>query len=88
MRLPTSAEICRLKSLLDGEQLPISQLNTAFFKELLEEGYLMIVPKGKNRSAVIARNKEYLAKHISQKWQIKDFDEYVSLREGSSPTRI
>lgn len=88
MRLPTSTEIGRLKRLLDGEQLPSSQLNTIFFEELLKEGYLMIVPKGKNRSAVIARDKDYLAKHISQKWQIKDIDEYVSFREGPPPTRI
>ena len=88
MRLPTPTEIGRLKRLLDGEQLPSSQLNTVFFEELLNEGYLMIVPKGKNRSAVIARDKDYLAKHISQKWQIKDIDEYVSFREGPPPTRI
>lgn len=88
MRLPTSAEISRLKRLLDGEQLPSSQLNTVFFEDLLKEGYLMVVPKGKNRSVVVAKNKEYLAKHISQQWQIKDLDEYVSFREGPSPTRI
>ena len=88
MRLPTSAEIGRLKRLLDGEQLPSSQLNTSFFEDLLKEGFLMVVPKGKNRSVVVAKNKEYLAKHISQQWQIKDLDEYVSFREGPSPTRI
>lgn len=88
MRLPTSAEIGRLKRLLDGEQLPSSQLNTSFFEKLLKEGYLMVVPKGKNRSVVVVKNKEYLTKHISQQWQIKDLDEYVSFREGSSPTRI
>lgn len=88
MRLPTSAEISRLKRLLDGEQLPSSQLNTVFFEDLLKEGYLMVVPKGKNRSVVVAKNKEYLTKHISQQWQIKDLDEYVSFREGPSPTRI
>lgn len=88
MRLPTSAEIGRLKRLLDGEQLPGSQLNTVFFEDLLREGYLMVVPKGKNRSVVVAKNKEYLAKHICQQWQIKDLDEYVSFREGPSLTRI
>ena len=88
MRLPTSAEVSRLKRLLDGEQLPSSQLNTVFFEDLLKEGYLMVVPKGKNRSVVVAKNKEYLTKHISQQWQIKDLDEYVSFRGGPSPTRI
>lgn len=88
MRLPTPAEIEKLKRLLLGEQLPSMQLNTAFFRDLLQDGYLMIVPRGKNRAAIIAKDKEYLAKHVSQKWQIKDLDEYVSFRKGPSPTRI
>lgn len=88
MRLPTPSEIGRLKRLLNGEQLPGSQLNTVFFEELLKEGYLMIVPKGKARSVIVAKDKEYLAKYVSQNWQISDWDEYVSLRGSASPTRI
>ena len=88
MRLPTSAEIGRLKRLLNGEQLPNSQFNTAFFEDLLKEGYLMIIPKGKNRSTIVAKEKEYLVKYVCQKWQIHDLDEYIDFRRKTSPTRI
>lgn len=88
MRLPTSTEICKLKRLLEGQQLPISQLNTAFFHDLQEKGYLMIIPKGKNRSVVTIKNKEYLIKYVTQEWHIPDFDEYIKFRNDTSLTRI
>lgn len=74
-----------LKQLLGGESLPGSRLKNKFFKELIDEGILIV--SGRQQKKVRLVNNEALMLYLGNKHNIHDLNEYIRILESKGVTR-
>ena len=85
---PTLSDLKKVKLLIQGQQLPGSQLRKPVFKELVREKLIVVSTTGRRKAVAYAPSTELLALAVKQRWGIEDIDKRMEFLERKSMSRI